>query len=416
MPLARIITRTPQDAVAAAEYLRSQGYMVETVSPEEFRITPAEVELQLNRCSSAEAVERAQALLASHGAAEASAEVTAPPAVVPPQEGEIVLAYDITGRPVEYADQEQIQRRQKPGNWWRALAAGLAGVRQSVRRPALDLQRKRAEQRALKLEAEAAREREEIRRGEELARERERQEMERQRQEAERAERQRQEEITAERERARVAALHEAMIAAQRAATPPQPSPVAKPEAVPIIAAEEAEDNPNLLPAPAEPASETQPAEQAVRPQPPRRPPHAQRLPVRRRPMVISRAAVVTACGLSVLLLLGFVAYANRRSASPLAPGALMKDVKQNVPFGAATIAPPPAAPKPVVAAPAGRPSPTVRPANQKPPAARHGARQLRRPSQDSLAEDEVVVRHFTPPRARPQPSTAKLKRYSDRD
>ena len=45
MPLARIITRNPQDAFAVSEYLRSEGYTVETVSPAEFRITPAEIEL-----------------------------------------------------------------------------------------------------------------------------------------------------------------------------------------------------------------------------------------------------------------------------------------------------------------------------------------------------------------------------------
>jgi len=62
------------------------------------------------------------------------------------------------------------------------------------------------------------------------------------------------------------------------------------------------------------------------------------------------------AFGASLLLLLGFVAYANRRPASPLSPGALMlgTSVKQEVPFGPVTITPP--APSPVAAIP--KPSP----------------------------------------------------------
>lgn len=430
MPLSRIITRTPQDAVAASEYLRSQGYTVETVSPEEFRITPAEVELNLDRCSPAEAVERAQALVESRTASTA---VAAVPAGMPPQEGKIAVAYDITGRPVEFADQEEVERRQKSSSLWRALAAmlhrgwvhlgaSLAGAWQSVKRPAVDFQRKRVEQHLLKFEAQLAREREEIRSGEELARERVRQETERQRQEAERAERQRPEQIAAERqaeqERARVAALHEAMIAAQRAAAPQQPPPQGPPPQVaPAVTQEAASANLNALLPPVELQPMVAAAKETVRSQPPRRrTEHARPLPERPRPLItVSRTAVATACGLSLLLLLGFVAYANRRSASPLSPGILMKDVKQTVPFGAATINPPAATSKPVVATPAGKHSPAVRRANQMLPAARPGARRLHRPLQDdSLGDNEIVVRHLKSPPPKPQPSTAKLKRHSD--
>ena len=59
MPLARIITRSPQATILASEYLRSQGYMVETVSPGEFRVTPAEFELNLEKCGPQEALARA---------------------------------------------------------------------------------------------------------------------------------------------------------------------------------------------------------------------------------------------------------------------------------------------------------------------------------------------------------------------
>jgi hypothetical protein len=146
-------------------------------------------------------------------------------------------------------------------------------------------------------------------------------------------------------------------------------------------------------------------------------------LPERRKhaPRVIVRRVVATAFVASLLLLLAFVAYANRRPASPLAPGALMRDgwVKQGLPFGPATITPPPAAvvSKPSASVPA-KASPVVQPATRKPSAGRRDPQAHRRsPRHDSSAEeDEVVVRRLTPPRARPQPSTAKLKQHSDTD
>jgi hypothetical protein len=393
MPLARIITRTPEDAIAASEYLLAQGYTVETVSPWEFHIAPAEIELNLEGCRPQEAVARAKTLVESQAmAVQAQSEEAAAPA--PPQTAQIPVAYDITGRPVEFAGQEETARRQEPNRMGRALAsmlAALAGAWQSVKSSVRGLQRRRAEQRALKLEAELARERQEIRREENLARERVRQEMHGQQEEAEPAEQQ------AEQERARVAALHEALIAAERdAARQRQPQPVDPP--MPAGAAEVRQQ-----PAHGSPARE--------RPLPERR---------KRAPQVMVRRAVATAFGASLLLLLAFVAYANRRPASPLSPAVLMRDgqVKQNLPFGPATIMPAAAAvvPKPSASTAAKAPT-VVRPATRKPSAGRRSAQPLRRPTRDdSPAEDEAVVRHFTPPRARPQPSTAKLKQYSDTD
>jgi len=85
------------------------------------------------------------------------------------------------------------------------------------------------------------------------------------------------------------------------------------------------------------------------------------------------------------VLLLGFVAYTNRRPASPLSPGALMQNdlVKQDLPFGAATITPQPAMTQKPSPGTQGKPSPSRRSADQT-------------------------------PRAKPQPSTAKLKRPSE--
>ena len=379
MPLARIITRTPQDAVGASEYLRSLGYTVETVSPEEFRVTPAELELNLDRCGAAEAVERALALVESGAAVEAEIEALPAPEPAPPPKAKIPIAYDITGQPVEFADEEEIESRPKDVGVRRALAA----VATWLGRPWNDFRQRRAEQRALKLEAEATRQQEEVRQKEELARERLRQEIRRQREAAE------------QQAQARAAALHAAMIAGSEAAAAPEQPPV--PETAPVVAAEAASDNLTVLPAPAELAPE--------QPQLPRRPQRPVQPRRRRAPIAISRAAVATACGLSLLLIMGFVAYANRRPASPFLPGVLM-NVKQDVPFGAATITP-----SPVVSQrnPAGRRPAAMRPANRKPSAAQPG---VRRSSRDN-SQDEVVVRRLQP---QPQPSTAKLKRHSDLD
>lgn len=412
MPLARIITRTPQDAVGASEYLRSLGYTVETVSPEEFRITPAELELNLDRCGAAEAVERALALVDSGAAVAAEIEALPAPEPTPPQKAKIPIAYDITGRPVEFADEERLESRPRHSGLGSVLAAVATWLR-----PWSNSRQRRAEQHALKLEAQAARQREEVRRQEDLARERLRQETERQRQAAELVER-RQEQLAAEQqEQARIAALHEARIAAERETPQEQPLPLVPPsESTPVVTEETAGDNLTVLAAPSAPRPKAEPApvaevvrQQVSRLQRPR-PVQARR---RRSPIAISRTAVATACGLSLLLIMGFVAYANRRPVSPFLPGALT-NVKQDVPFGAASVTPSAIAAPPRRVAPGKRPA-AAHAANRKPPAGQPAARQLRRPSQDD-PHDEVAVRHFQPAQPRPQPSTAKLKRHSDLD
>jgi len=114
-----------------------------------------------------------------------------------------------------------------------------------------------------------------------------------------------------------------------------------------------------------------------------------------RAPVSISGKALAIASAAGFLLLLGFVAYANRRLASPLAPGALMMNgsVKRAVPFDPATTTPSAATPKPSLVPPA-KTAPAVRPTTPKPSAARRSA-DLHRPSRDDS-------------------STAKLKQQSD--
>ena len=380
MPLARIITRTPEDATAAFDYLLSQGYTVETVSPGEFRITPAALELNLEKCRPGQAVARAKALVeAQSGAAPLKVEMPAAPEPLPPQKPKIPVAYDIAGRPVEFADEEVLDRQQKSNSLGWVLASLLSRVTAPVR----DSRQRRSERHALKLEAERAREREEIEREEELARERVRQEMKRQREEAEQAERQRQEQIAAEQqaelERARIAALREARIAAEREAARQQQAP-------PVI--------------PPEPALDAS-----------RQPAPAVRLGAGRgrrgAPSAISVKALAIGCVAGLLVVLG-LAFTNRRPALPLSPGALMKDgwVKQDVPFGTATITPlPKPKPSPVTTA---KSSPGTHPANRKP-----SASHPRHASQAS-AKGVVVQDLQAPPLPKPQPSAAKLKEHSE--
>ena len=347
MPLARIITRNPQDAFAVSEYLRSEGYTVETVSPAEFRITPAELELDLSHCKKSAAVARAKAMVASRrGADPAEQEAPAVPEPSLPEKTKAPVAYDIVGRPVAFADEDEPERNQGPRSTRNALASLLSRLSAPVR----ELQQRRAERRALKLEAERERRREQ-----ELARERARQEMERRRVEAEVARQRRQEQVAAElqadEERARAALVRAATISAARAAARKQ-------QAEPVAGEKPAEQ------APTEPAS----AENLVRQQLPVRRP-ARSFVARGRTSTLLGRAAATALGVSLVALLGFVAYTNRRPASPLSPGALMMNgsIKQDVPFGPVTITPPAAAapkPSPVVK---GRGQPAVRPTRVKP-------------------------------------------------
>lgn len=379
MSLARIITRNPQDAFAVSEYLRAEGYTVETVSPSEFRITPAEIELDLSRCKKGESLDRAKTLVASkRGVARAQNEAPAASEPSEPQKAKTPVAYDIVGRPVAFADEEEPEGQPGPRSTRNALASALSSLMAPVR----ELQRWRSERRALKLEAEQERRRDQV-----LARERARQEMEQRRVEAELGERRRQEQVNAEQqaeqERARAALVRAAGISAARAAAPRKQ---------------------------AEPAS----AEKLVQQQLPHsRPMPAHPFVASQRPSSIAAGkAVAIGCAAGILVVLGLIANANRRPASPLSPGALMQNtaLQQEVPFGPVTITPPAAAPKPSAVV-NGRTQPAVRPAHRKP-----GASRPRTSSQNG--SDDVVLRHTQPPSSNPQPtaSTASPKQHSNTD
>ena len=453
MPVARIITGTPQHTTAVSEYLRSQGYTVETISPGELCVDPAELELNLEGCKPEEAVAHVQALIQQQRDDPLAQKTSSTTENAQPQAARIPVAYDITGRPVEFSAEQETERREHPNTMGRALvsmlsrgraqaAAGLAQAWNSACNPVRDFGRRRAEQRRLKLDAEMAREQEEVRKQEQRARERVQQEIERQRQEAEQRrvatekaaeERARMEsergaalraaqeqariaaEQQAEREQARIAEVHEGRISAEREAARQQTSY----EALSLAPAAELPSAKKLVTGKKVPRQQPQRTRQRTPPLMMRR---------GRAPITISQKAVVTALAASIVLLLGFFAYVNRRPASPLSPGALINNgsVKQDIPFGATTITPPPATPKPAAVRTAAartaavrtakRSSP-VRPAARKP---QRSARRLRPRSQnDPVAEDEVVVRHFQTSRPAPnsQPTASNnLKRHSDMD
>ena len=470
MPVARIITGTPQHTTAVSEYLRSQGYTVETISPGELCVDPAELELNLEGCKPEEAVAHVQALIQQQRDDPLAQKTSSATENAQPQAARIPVAYDITGRPVEFSAEQETERREHPNTMGRALvsmlsrgraqaAAGLAQAWNSACNPVRDFGRRRAEQRRLKLDAEMAREQEEVRKQEQRARERVQQEIERQRQEAEQRrvatekaaeERARMEsergaalraaqeqarieaEQQAEREQARIAEVHEGRIRAEREAARQQKSQqIDIPEATQPTGGETSYEALSLAPAAELPSPKKLVTGKKVPRQQPQR--TRQRTPPLmmrrgRAPITISQKAVVTALAASIVLLLGFFAYVNRRPASPLSPGALINNgsVKQDIPFGATTITPPPATPKPAAVRTAAARTAAVRTAKRSSPVHRaarkpqRSARRLRPRSQnDPVAEDEVVVRHFQTSRPAPnsQPTASNnLKRHSDMD
>ena len=65
MPIARLITRTVEDAQELAADLRSRGFVVETVSPESIPSHPVDLEIRVEECSSEQALRNAEKLSAT---------------------------------------------------------------------------------------------------------------------------------------------------------------------------------------------------------------------------------------------------------------------------------------------------------------------------------------------------------------
>ena len=154
-------------------------------------------------------------------------------------------------------------------------------------------------------------------------------------------------------------------------------------------------------------AAQEAPRQEVAIARPSRRSDRRTRPPVvrQRPPIVISVRALAVGCVVGLLVVLGLVAFNSQRPALPLSPDALMKDgyVKQDLPFGAAILTPPPTSQVTT------KKSPAIRSASRKP-----SANTSKRSSQ--AGPDDVVVRHFPAAAPKPQPSTANLKRNSDTD
>jgi len=88
MTLARIVTNAPDRVAFLSQYLRSRGYTVELIYPGAVQGGTAELQLGFQECSSEEAPARKTDM--TEGA----------------YDGRRVVAYDITGRPVEFEEEE----------------------------------------------------------------------------------------------------------------------------------------------------------------------------------------------------------------------------------------------------------------------------------------------------------------------
>ncbi len=449
MPLARIVTRFPERTLAASEYLRSQGYTVEIVSPGDFRVTPAALEITLGKCTPKEAFQRAKQALEALQPSAAVAKAPAAQSIPIHSQSELSpTAFDITGRPVEY--EEPIDRRHAGNSFvaalksvlhrgWKSLGSAQSGKshsesiagqvqqseaipesRQAQLIPQKEAERARVEQERQQQERATAEERDRLQREqrERAAREEAaRREQERQRVARELAAREERERIEGEqrehaaaaerervdrerRERERVAAIHEALIAAQRERERAQAEQQAT-----QISIESTQSPAAAAPRPALQQATTAGLRAGSR-------------LGRRRAM---HSLVAAALAAVILIIAGVVAYANRRPAAPLSNSDLVKSqsVQQQTPFGPATVnPPPPAPPKP---SPAATPQAPVRrsstASSHHSAKSRHAARRLRgaAPEDHSVAEDEVVVRHFSkaPPVVTSSTATG-MKKYSD--
>lgn len=427
MALARIVTSTPEQVAALAEYLQSRGYTVELVAPGAVSTSPADLEMDLEGCTAKEAMSRAVAAAEAGQALHRRA-----------------VAYDITGRPVEFAEEEEpaAEGGNALAQAWNGLASAWREIRDNLRlsighlREWIEegretIQRKRAQHEQTRREAEALEQRRE-REARRLAREAERARMAQeeglQQAEEERSRREREEAARlAEAERLR----HEYEEAARQAELAMAQERILQQEER-ARQDERAERERRVLEqyrreARAEVVRERFQVEQdriqhqvaaaetlIVRSAAVRRP--APRLSPRDGDW--KRAAAVSIV-LALIATLGYAAYENRRPAAPLTNRDLVnsQNVSQGVPFGAATVAPPQVAvPPPSHGALPQSDSSLVRKAAVR----ASQERRLRRPSRsdedEMIADDEVIVHRKGSSPARAASTATGPKRISDLD
>ncbi len=416
MPLARIVTRTPAQLAALSEYLRARGYTVELIEPGTLRTASAELELDVDGCTAEEAMSRGMS------AAEAAQD----------HGGRRAIAYDITGRPVAFADEEQeapAERGNPVGQAWNGLRFLLRELVEDLRRSAARLRKWLAEGRETIQEHRVRRQEERrqaqaeeahARQAQALAQQQERSRRE-QETDAERralAERSRLLQEEAARQAVADRARREQEEAARRAELAAARERIREQQEQ-ARRQEQAERERRLMErfrreARRDAVQERFQVEQSGAQQQPPAPAEARLARgEERRPQTRYdqrrdhdwQKAALAAVVIALLVTLGYAAYANRQPAAPLSNRARVRsqNVSQPVPFGTATVPPPqPAAAAPPRALPQSEVAPTAAPA----PSPRVHRTGRARVSDDTIADDEVVI-HRSATAARPSRTAA---------
>lgn len=452
MPLARILTLSPEDANVFARQLRELGFEVEVVNPNEEHLVPADLEIEFAICDQQQVLGRAAAI-----AAELEAEVLVFPGAIPhlpkpiPMAESTSVSAELANEPyleplaanetlgpfaelpqrqseaashlVEFSERPEVSNRgpetvKASATRLRTLpfSALASALRSSLRRSNAALSRgmagaKRASSSASSAVAALVLEFHE-RMEQRVARiraAREQRLVDRRKRHAEAMQRASALEQERRREAELAAAAHQQEL--QRMQTEKERRP-AEMERLKSESRERVMALPKVSPAP-------QP-EQPVLPEKQNR--------VRRGQL---RGAFAGAVAASFFFILGMI-LANLNALTPLSRSLANGSVEEQLPFGPTTLHAPPASTKPVsavsrpqipVAAPAkpaplaNKPNParTTVPGNKPSPEWHHFQRSSSA-NEDTHTADDVVVKHFGPPRKTTQTAQqqAGLKHYSD--
>lgn len=130
MPLARIVTRSPEKAISLADYLAQKGYIVQMVAPGEPAQSFADFEITFDTCASEQALERAGEL-----ASGLDAEIVVAPGAVPeaasqqvPVESPAPTTREIEVSGPAWFDKRSQAVRETLGKWRRQGSEMLAAV------------------------------------------------------------------------------------------------------------------------------------------------------------------------------------------------------------------------------------------------------------------------------------------------
>jgi hypothetical protein len=402
-PLARIVTRNPEAVEPIAAHLRALGYVVEIVSPDQIPADAAAVDVRVDETTVDQAVTYAQSFVQSGGDVFVDARALLQPEPLPEPAIETIEAEsesrlsEIAANAVRHTQAmlraeltrlyeerqirlaEQARRRQERAEQLRIYKLERARLAQQEREYQQQAQLER--ERLARLESE--------RRQAQLGAERARiAELEAARQQAERATR-------LEEERRRQAQIAEQ----QRAAVPPQ---------VPAVGS---------LPSQVAPQTPQAAGPTPVSPQrsslPPRPRPVSRMRRFRASRSLREWGSAATAAAITiVVLLMAWSAISHPRPASPLSNRDLMqmRQVQEQVPFGAVILKP-------------AAPPPTHTNRAATPAAAKRTTKAERKPSPvrtrriSHVYDDAVIIRHFAPqPAVHKRQDTASVKHFSDMD